>query len=249
MDDPGERLIFERLIQERTVVLLDGSDEAHYMTPESGIIYRQDANNARAIDFVRSNNITWLMHIDPDELFYEQDDRSWETDPNLGHIRFTNYEAVFLPNEIVNFFLNCSIFRSDNQSETMLAYYYGKSAVRVTPDIASNGPHMFKGFEGEDRYVRRPMILHYPTPTFDRWVAKYTHYGNFFGNWYDDSNSPLRFPFMIGSRNHVQAALASSNWDAAQEYFHSQIPDPSTIEPRVRTGDLLRICPFNNTYL
>jgi len=247
MDDPGERPIFERLIQGRTVVLFDGSDEAHHMTPESGIIYRQDANNARAIEFARSHNITWLMHIDPDELFYEEGDQSWETDSNLGHIRFTNHEAIFLPYEAVNFFTNCSVFRSDNQSETMLAYYFGKSAVRIAGDVASCGPHMFKGFEGEDRYVRRPMILHYPTPTFDRWVAKYTHYGNFSGNWYDDPNSPLGFPFMLGSRNHILAALASGNWDAARAYFNSHIPDPSTIERRVQTGDLLRICPFPDT--
>jgi len=246
MDDPGERPIFERLIQGRTVILFDGSDAGHDMTPESGVIYRQDANNEKAIDFARSNNITWLLHIDPDELFYEQGDQSWETDTNIGHIRFTNHEAVFLPFEVVNYFANCTIFRSDNQSETMRAYYFGKSAVRITAGVSSHGPHLFKGFEGEDRYVRRPMILHYPTPTFDRWVAKYTHYGNFSGNWYNDPNSPLGFPFMIGSRDHVQAALVSGNWTAAREYFNSQMPDPSTVEDRVRTGDLLRIRPFDD---
>jgi hypothetical protein len=249
MDDPAERPIFERLIQGRSVVLLDGSDAEHQLTPESGIIYRQDANNEKAIQFARSNNITWLMHIDPDELFYEQGDQSWETDTNIGHIRFTNHEAVFLPYEIANFFPNCTIFRSDNQSETMRAYYYGKSAVRITPGVSSYGPHKFKGFQGEDRYVRRPMILHYPTPTFDRWVAKYTHYGNFSGNWYDSTTPNPVYPFMIGSRDHVQAALRSGNWTAAREYYISQIPDPSTVEDRVRTGDLLRITPFDGIEL
>ena len=93
------------------------------------------------------------------------------------------------------------------------------------------------------------MILHYPTPTFDRWVAKYTHYGNFSGNWYDSPTPNPVYPFMIGSRDHVQAALRSGNWTAAREYYISQIPDPYTIEDRVRNGDLLRIMPFDGIEL
>ena len=249
MDDPAERPMFERLIEGRTAVLFDGSDAGHEWSPESRVMVRQNENNEKALDFALSNNITWLLHIDPDELFYEDGDRSWETDTNIGQIRFTNHEAVFLPYEVVNFFANCTIFWSDNLREHMRAYYNGKSAVRLTPDVSSNGPHSFLGFQGEDRYVQRPMILHYPTPTFDRWVAKFTHYGNFSGNWYNNPETPMGFPFMTGSRDHVQAALRSGNWTAAREYYISQTPDPSTVEDSVRTGDLLRIKPFDDIEL
>ena len=249
MDDPAERPMFERLIEGRTVVLFEGSDVGHEWSPETRVMVRQNANNEKALDFALSNNITWLLHIDPDELFYEEGDRSWETDTNIGHIRFPNHEAVFLPYEVVNFFANCTIFWSDNLRHHMRAYNNGKSAVRLRQGVSSNGPHSFLGFQGEDRYVQRPMILHYPTPTFDRWVAKFIHYGNFSGNWYNNPETPMDFPFMTGSRDHVQAALRSGNWTAAREYYISQIPDPSTVEDSVRTGDLLRIKPFDDIEL
>jgi hypothetical protein len=90
------------------------------------------------------------------------------------------------------------------------------------------------------------MILHYVTPTFERWMAKYIHYGNFSDYWLDDRHAPNCINFMLRCRDVVQDALASGNWDAARRFYNTQILDAGTVEQYLESRDLRRISPLND---
>ena len=244
LDDPSEQPMLEQLVKGKPVVFFNGSTAWSDSVPDR-LIIRQEANVNAALAYSLSKNITWLLHIDIDELFYENGNRSWETWDGVGSIQFINHEAVSSPREVVNFFEECNIFRFDGESTGFMAYVWGKSAVRVTAGVYGNGPHKFEGYQGEKVEVRVPMILHYPTPTFDRWVAKYKLYGNFSDIWFGDSNRPM-MRFMAQSRDLVHAAVASGNWDKAREYYYSWIPDNATMGKYLRQGDFRLITPLTD---
>ena len=186
------------------------------------------------------------MHIDIDELFYEEGNRTWQSLPNVGSVMFVNHEAVPLSHEVENYFAKCTFFKIEGGRLPFMAYDSGKTAVRVTPEVHSSGPHTFSGVEGEQLRVRQPMILHYVTPTFERWMAKYVHYGNFSDYWFDDRHEPNGINFMLRSRDVVQDALASGNCDAARRFYNTQILDAATVEQYLESGDLRRISPLDD---
>lgn len=245
MDDPRERPLFEQLVRGKPVVLFDGAHVGDELSTPSRLMQHQAMNNEAAISFALANNITWLMHIDTDELFYEDGERSWEVTEGVGLFTFQNHEALPLrdAHEPLNFFEECTLFNAAGRRGFM-AYGIGKSAVRVTPGVRDWGPHYFTSFQGEDRFVQRPMILHYPHPTFERWVGKYRSYGNFSNYWDDDPNRPNQLGFMLESRDVVLAALASGDWEEAHNFWNALIPDAATIEELVSDGALLRISPL-----
>lgn len=244
LDDPSEQPLLERLVKGKPVVFFNGSTEWSDSTPDR-LILRQQANTNAALAYALTKNITWLLHIDIDELFYEDGDRSWENWDHVGSIQFINHEAVASPHEIVNFFEECTIFRLDGDGTPFMAYILGKSVVRVTPGAYATGPHLFEGYQGEKINVRVPMILHYPTPTFDRWVAKYKLYGNFSDLWFDDPDNPI-IQFMATSRDLVHAAIASGNWDDARKFYYSWIPDNATTEQYLSEGEFRHITPLTD---
>jgi len=246
MDDPVERPNIERIVQGRPVVLLEGSKIVPEMTPESRLILRQDANNNAAIAYTLTRNITWLMHIDIDELLYEDGDQSWRDEEGIGEVSFVNHESVPLHHESDNYFAECHLFKVNSRQLPFMAYANGKSAVRLSPGVQALGPHEFWGYTGERKWVTTPMILHYANPSFESWVAKYRFYGNFPDYWYNDPSQPNGLRFMLQSRDEVRAALETGNWDNARNLYYSMIPDEDDIEELIRRGDLLRIDPFVN---
>ena len=244
MDDPNKQPHFESLVHNKPVVLFNGSTVEPDMTPESRLVYRQYANVNAAIDFALENNISWLMHIDTDELFYDQGNKTWQTWPNVGMVRFNNLEAVFLPYEVDNFFEDCKLFKRSAGEPWFSAYGLGKSAVRLTTGVHSIGPHEFEGFENESIMVDEPTILHYPTPTFQRWLAKYELYGNFSDFWYNDPNRPI-LPFMKQSRDAIHSSLLSGTWDEALSFYLSWIPGSRDIPRFIESGALVRLSPLD----
>jgi hypothetical protein len=245
MDDPTQRRGFERFAQGLPVVLMNGST-GHTEEPiPSRIMLRQSANTETAIAYSLANNITWLIHLDSDELFYEDGDWNWDIlEDDVGHIRFVNHEAIPLDHCTVNFFVECTLFKINKSATGFMAYANGKSAVRVTPGVIPWGPHRFNEYRGTSLNVTRPMILHYPYPSFEGWFAKYKALGRFSDFWYDDPDNPIDMKFMLDSRDVVQAALASGNTDKAREFFNAQIPDIETRDQWLAEGSARRICPL-----
>jgi hypothetical protein len=246
MDDLAERPNIEQVVQGRPVVLLEGSKIVPEMSPESRLILRQDENNNAAIAYTLTRNITWLMHIDIDELLYEDGDQSWRDEEGIGEVSFVNHESVPLRHQSDNYFAECQLFKVNSRTLPFMAYANGKSAVRLSPDVQGLGPHEFWGFEGERKTVTTPMILHYANPSFESWVAKYIFYGNFPDYWYGNPEHPNGLEFMLQSRDECRAALETGNWDNARNFYYSMIPDAKDVEELIRRGELLRIDPFAN---
>lgn len=244
MDDPAERPAFERFIGSRPVVLFNGSDVYASMSIPSRLMLRQSANNEAAIAYALKKNITWLIHLDPDELFYEEGDWDWDALENVGHISFVNHEAVPLTHRTANFFFECKLFKTNHGQLEFMAYGNGKSAVRVTPGVRPFGPHSWDGFQNESINVTRPMILHYPYPSFESWFGKFKSLGHFSDNWFDDPDSPNDMKFMLASRDIVQAAVTSGDMGPARKFFSAQIPDDEVLDRLLAEDTLRRISPL-----
>jgi 2-oxoglutarate-Fe(II)-dependent oxygenase superfamily protein len=243
MDDPQKRPLFEPMTEGKRVLLLDGATDGADRTP-SGVMNRQNANTQIAINYVLSRGISWLLHIDGDEIFYDIGDSRWRTLTNIGHVTFVNHEAVPLKHgRADNCFTDCTLFKINGRME-FSAYGNGKSAVRVTPGVMPCGVHAFAGYDGKHHNARFPMILHYPNPTFEAWVAKFANYGRFSNYWFDDASRPISLRFMLESRDQVHAALGSGDWDAARRYFDAQIPDAATCQQLLAAGALRRYHPL-----
>ena len=244
MDDPKERPAFERFIGDRPVVLLNGSTEWNHFTIPSRIMLRQHDNNEAALSYALAHNITWLMHLDSDELFYEDGEWDWDALENVGLVHFANLEALPLSRRTANFFMESRLFKTINSSLEFLAYGNGKSAVRVTPGVRPLGPHSWDGFEGESLEVNQPIILHYPYPSFDSWFGKFKSLGRFSDFWFDDPENPNEMKFMLKSRDVVLAAMASGDTTAAREFFGVQVPDGETRDRLIAEGSLREVFPF-----
>ncbi|KAH9830225.1 glycosyltransferase family 2 protein [Teratosphaeria destructans] len=248
MDDPLEQPIFETLIGNRNVELLAGTRIARDMTPESRIMVRQEVHVTDAINRLLHEGYEWLLHIDTDELLYEAGGASsWRRLRNIGLVHFTNHEAVPLDHDTDDSF-NSTLFRTNSRSnKDFLAYGNGKSAVRLSHGVKPAGPHSFEGYRGDvlDMPANDAAILHYPSPTFPKWVAKYKHYGDFSGYWFDDRYSPIRLQFMLQSRDLVQQALRSGDWDEARSFFlHHCFLEPTARMQALEEGKILELNPF-----
>jgi len=244
MDDPSERPRFEKVVKDKRVILFDGSNASPELMPSSRLIIRQDKNNQAAIDYALAHNITWLMHIDIDELLYDEGNHSWRHLDGVGQVTFRNHEAVPVAHKVVNYFAECTLFKTNSGALDFMAYGNGKSAVRLKEGVETWGPHQFMGYEGEHRTVDEPVILHYPTPSFDSWIAKYKLYGKFSDFWFDDPEQHNDVSFMLKSRDQLQKALETGDWEEARKFFAALIPDEETIQRYIKSGDLKRFYPL-----
>ncbi|MGW5385154.1 hypothetical protein [Nocardia sp. NPDC003963] len=241
MDDPDQRPLFEPFAVDRRVVLLPGLTDRTDRTP-SGLFNREVANYRKAVSYALDHKISWLIPLDDDEILYDEGDHSWKTSENVGHVTFTNHEAVPVSHEIIDRFTECTLFRLNGCAEFM-AYGNGKSAVRVTPGVTV-GVHSSSGYQGEHRSVSHPVILHYPNPTFDSWVAKFGDFTHFSDFWWDNPNAPIVIQFMLRSRDLLRAARDTGDWDEAREYFASWSLDAATREQLLQAEVLRRYDPM-----
>lgn len=176
------------------------------MSKESRLVSRQDVNTNVAIKLAFGRDFTWLLHIDLDELLHESNatakawSQSW-----CGCVRVMNHEAVPLDHNSDKPFEDCVWFRFNNGKQPFMAYGNGKCAVRLSQSVRADGPHNFVGYTGElfEPSAEEIAILHYPTPSFDRWAAKYAHYGDFLDFWFGDPDKLNLVTFMIRSRDLI----------------------------------------------
>lgn len=241
MDDPGQSHLFAPFADYDRVLILEGATDRSDMTP-SGIMNRIMANTQRAVSYALDNGISWLIPVDSDEIFYDEGDRSWRSMADVGHVTFWNHEAVPLSVDPTNCFTECTLFRVNGRTEFM-AYGNGKSAVRVNPGVTA-GIHGFGGYEGEHRAVAHPVILHYPNPSFDSWVAKFGNYSTFSDFWWDDPAAPVELKFMLRSRDLLRSAREKDDWDEARDYFATWTLDAATREQLLQEEVLRRYDPM-----
>ncbi|GGL11403.1 hypothetical protein GCM10011588_27340 [Nocardia jinanensis] len=241
MDDPTQRNMFAPFTEHDRVLLLEGPSDRSDMTP-SGIMNRIMANTQTAVSYALDNGISWLLPVDSDEILYDGGDHSWQSWEGVGHVTFMNHEAVPASQELTNCFTECTLFRVNGRTEFM-AYGNGKSAVRVTSGVRA-GIHDFVDYDGEHRTVAHPVILHYPNPSFDSWVAKFGNYSNFSDFWWDNPDAPVQIQFMLRSRDLLRAARDNDNWDEARDYFATWSLDNTAREHLLQTEVLRRYDPM-----
>lgn len=136
----------------------------------------QEALHRAALD----GRIDWLLHLDPDELFYPGDQGTSiptilaRQPSHVPAVRFMNYEAQPEAGDVVNRYEQITLFRVHKHFITPEAFFYrgkfilggnkaflylyanGKSAVRVNaPGVVQSGPHYFSG-EASERWVHSP---------------------------------------------------------------------------------------------
>ena len=252
MDDPNERPLFERLCGNRPVALLDGSQVEPTMTPESRLIRRQMANVKNAIAYTMQRGYDWLLHMDIDELLYGSlwESSAWAQDSEVGLVTFINHEALPVDFETSNPFRDCKYFwvNGVDHNSHFTAYGNGKSAVRLRPGVAPRGPHSFSGYAG--RAFTPPdgeaMVLHYPYPSYDSWLRKFKHYGRFPDNWFGDRRAPKIMDFMIRSRDAVQMAHATNDWESARAFFEKHILDPRSRIEAISSGKIRQYTPLTD---
>ncbi|KAI8462626.1 MAG: hypothetical protein J3K34DRAFT_447341 [Monoraphidium minutum] len=135
------------------------------------LLVKQAYGTTRGLNIARQDNVTWLIHIDPDELLNPEGSSAFSLAPELcgapDHVpavRFMNVEAVPEAGGIANRFDQVTLFRAhrhmaapeaqpwrtvfkQGHNEVWLNLYAnGKSAVRVDAEgVHQAGPHLFVG--------------------------------------------------------------------------------------------------------
>ena len=154
------------------------------------VMSRQITNFTNVRNYAIKDNITWLLHIDGDELFYPQNQTLKSIFNNdVDSITFQNYEMI--PKQ--DNYENCFISGIDFKINPVIfnAYSNGKSAVRVNSPAVIAGVH---GFYGGKNYVAQiGKILHYPSCNFDEYINKYKILGKFEDKWWNSVQIPFKF--------------------------------------------------------
>ena len=181
---------------------------ALFLTPaiarsiEQEVMTRQLLNAEIALRHAHEMGISWLLHIDIDELFYStqgiqvhfQQLESRQVDA----VHYLNLEAIPESAEITDYFQTVSLFKANpkkDQTKKVLSdhadyletipqlpnqffnfYSNGKAAVKITERSLPKGCHNFTIPPGGKRIVESedPLILHYPVCGLGHFIRKYT---------------------------------------------------------------------------
>lgn len=163
----------------------------HDVVFESGTSDK-DGNNyetlqSRQVTFVnkclkeaKKYDITWVFHIDSDELldgsfvFLRSLDRKYKC------LHYENFEALYNDSNNETCFAARSFMRCANRAPCN-SYINGKGAGKVDKDVALAGPHYFSyngNIEGNHAYtvpIDILKVLHFDSCSFGSWAEKYHH--------------------------------------------------------------------------
>lgn len=231
-----------------------GSQTQVYDSPIDNNMVRQDENIRQTVQACMDMGIEWLIHIDMDEILYATrlELEVIFSNPNVGHVVFTNHEALPIWSSN-NVFEDCRYFKVNGQHAKwdftpwyFLAYVNGKSAGRVNPNLHSIGPHQFGGYQGEClKSLPKPFLLHYPNCTFDLWKKKYENLGVFSDFWFSDPKQPNTITFYMASRDVYQRCASTGDFTEAETFFQRLSPPPDLAERMVQSGVLLKLDPLH----
>lgn len=239
-------LLFLRQDVDRVHVEI-GCQEQRY-NGGSALIHRQKININIAIDYCLNEEIIWLLHIDSDELFYENDAEIWRSD-QVGLITFTNHEMAHTTLNEQNCFLECKYFKLNGIDQgwdyeryryRFLAYKKGKSAVKINPNVQA-GIHLFHNYQQNHIKVSNSCILHFVDPTYSHWFNRYNLLGNFDNYWFNDPKRPIRLKFSLLSRDLFQKCLNKGDWREAENFYSRLFLPAEEVERLVRIGNLKKI--------
>jgi hypothetical protein len=172
------------------------------------VMTRQTLNFENVRLYAKKDKIDWLLHIDGDELFFNEDNDLQKIFINTyDYISFKNYEMIPTKDNYANCFKEGNNFKT--KGHIFNAYGNGKSAVKVNSDAVVSGVHAFRNGHGLESKIGK--ILHYPSCNFDEYVSKYKILGKFSDKWWDSVEIP--FKFHKESRDAITNCFSKNNTD------------------------------------
>lgn len=181
---------------------------------------RQMAVMERAREMSVQMGISWLFHVDDDELLFSPAHRKIgdilaAMPKGYDQALVPNVEAVYPSAAVKNCFTET---KEVNMNRYLFASYAnGKSGVRVTnPKARPAGPHAWMTAEGtalpsislkEEPFGPPLMVVHFESCPFSRWEDKFWE----LGNTTPDKINAIPFRFYQESITKMQGCRSSSN--------------------------------------
>jgi len=153
-----------------TLMVADASnDKNHY----SSLQDRQTDTMNKVIEMCKNNDISFLIHVDCDEVLSGDINEIKNLPKNVGTFWMQNYEAMYahIPTESDNCF-EAKEYR-DCSKEYCASYINGKGGCRISAlGVSSHGPHRFKS--NLDEIQIGVIVKHYESCDFNQYIKKYT---------------------------------------------------------------------------
>jgi hypothetical protein len=264
LDKPGTG--DEQLIPSNPrVTVLAGAQPSSSMTGQNGVMQRQTANVGRAVDLCLKDGITWLLHIDADELIWSAQTRIKSyfasVEPDVSQVSFVNHEALnqFCAEE--DYFREMRLFKRNGHEFPpdlwiharrhgfFTLYGNGKSAARVDKAIGVDGVHLFRVSAGRTRYESGTCILHYPCATYAEWLKKPSFLGDLLPYWWDNPQTPIEFPFLLDSRDAYLESVRTGNWEIAKGFYMKSLFTDGEVANLLELGAVFRADPLERIAL
>ncbi|MGF1731288.1 alpha-amylase family glycosyl hydrolase [Photobacterium kasasachensis] len=230
---------------------------------EDEVMIRQEANVHLTIERARKEKVSWLLHIDSDELFYTSsaDIKTHFSELDVKGIKnviYKNSEALIHANAAGepfqstkyfkrNFFKNNNWTYSATQRKLLRSmglkaefyfhfYQNGKSAVKLDQDVDVDGVHFFSTKVKPIVWEQGcERVLHFPCPTYSSFEKKYRKLGDFSNDW---RGEPRAGDFI--SLIHLQArdAFLSGKPGALKDLYLKKVAvdDAGNIEKLLSCG-------------
>jgi hypothetical protein len=187
------------------------TDTDHYNT----IQVRQMEQVRYAVERCRTEDISFLLHLDDDEILavHDLDLRGlirrhgmWEYD----NIRFSNVEAVYDKGQT-----RC--FQSRRFIRPMRSYANGKSMARLYEKTKPMGPHGFSFRRNRmlDVPMRDAVVLHFESCVFKKWFEKFRRL---------DRSRNVPFWFYKESMSRIRSSDPREYYDRIMSRFHKERP-------------------------
>ena len=226
------------------------------------LLTRQVLNAEMALQWAHEQGYHWLLHLDPDDLFFCPELLACELFRLLATRRideavFLNDEAVPESLEVADPFQDVTLFKKnpalvmsllpgigseqwpDGPDSYFCANAQGRAACRTGPNRVVLGNSSFGSTTGPMARVtvHTARILHYANCGFTRFQHQHTAQGTHPGAWFEGSS--LALPFHRLARSH----FASGDLAAAEALYRRRVMiEPATaVAPLLRAGLLRRI--------
>lgn len=140
---------------------------------------RQNAWVNEALQLATDDGMSWLIHIDSDEILEGDLDTIRSLPESTRTFWMQNLEAKYksIPTKQDNCFVAAKYINCANpeEGETCVSYANGKAGGRCAPDVKSFGPHRFKSdrWGNPDPKLDKVVVHHYESCDFEQYKAKY----------------------------------------------------------------------------
>jgi len=168
----------EYLAEQSDVVVWSGKSTGK--NEYTDIQRRQDDMVNGALKQAAQDGMTWLIHIDSDELLSGPDgvlDEVRSLPENVRVFWMQNEEAKFatIPRSTDQCFAAAKFVNCSVKPDQCASYGNGKGGGRVAPDVSAHGPHRFKTNQlgAKEPKLSKLIVQHYESCDFDVYKAKF----------------------------------------------------------------------------